>query len=69
MAWTASDLSAIETAIATGELTVSYRDRTVTYRSIAELIQIRALIRTELGSSTSFENRGRQVKTDKGLSS
>jgi hypothetical protein len=35
--YTIDDLHAIERAIASGELTVSYKDRSVTYRSIEEL--------------------------------
>jgi hypothetical protein len=35
--YTIDDLHAIERAIASAELTVSYKDRTVTYRSIEEL--------------------------------
>jgi hypothetical protein len=37
--YTIEDLHAIERAIASGELTVSYKDRTITYRSIAELLR------------------------------
>jgi hypothetical protein len=37
--YTIDDLHAIERAIASGELTVAYKDRTVTYRSIAELLR------------------------------
>jgi hypothetical protein len=37
--YTIEDLHAIERAIASGELTVSYKDRTVTYRSIADLMR------------------------------
>ena len=39
MAWTQQQLDAIEGAIASGELTVRFGDRTVTYRSMDELLQ------------------------------
>ncbi len=48
MAFLASDLDAINAAIASGELTVSFSDRTVTYRSIKELIAARELIMADL---------------------
>lgn len=44
MAFSQSDLDAIRSAIARGELSVSFADRTVTYRSIAELLQAEARI-------------------------
>jgi DNA-binding FadR family transcriptional regulator len=50
MPWTQQQLDAIETAIASGELTVRFGDRTVTYRSMAELLQARAVIREALAA-------------------
>lgn len=41
MAFTQSDLDAIDAAIASGELTVSHNGRTVTYRSMDDLIKAR----------------------------
>lgn len=37
MAYTQADLSAVQAAIASGEMTVKHNGREVTYRSIAEL--------------------------------
>lgn len=49
MAWTDADLQAVETAIATGERRVSFADgRSVEYRSVAELVEARTLIRAAL---------------------
>ncbi len=48
MAWTQSQLDAIEAAIASGELTVRFGDRTVTYRSMDELLQARAVIKESI---------------------
>ncbi len=51
MAWTQSQLDAIESAIASGELTVRFGDRTVTYRSMDELLQARAVIKESIDAS------------------
>lgn len=48
MAWTQADLTTIEAAIAKGEQTVQFADRTVTYRSIDALLKARAIIVAEL---------------------
>lgn len=48
MAYTTAQLQALEDAIATGELTVEYEGKRVTYRSIAELISARDFVRGEL---------------------
>ncbi len=48
MPWTPQQLDAIEAAIASGELTVRFGDRTVTYRSMQELLQARAVIKEAL---------------------
>lgn len=58
MAWTQTDLDAIEEAIKTGELRVRYGDREITYRSVDEMLRIRDLIRNALGLTG--ENGGRQ---------
>jgi hypothetical protein len=50
MAWTQQQLEAIEAAIASGELTVRFGDRTVTYRSMDELLRARAVIIEALAS-------------------
>jgi hypothetical protein len=56
VAWTQQQLEAIEAAIASGELTVRFGDRTVTYRSMDELLQARAVIKESIdapaGTST-----------------
>lgn len=49
MAWTQDDLDAIEKAIKTGARSVAYTDRRVEYRDLAEMIQIRDMIRKDLG--------------------
>jgi hypothetical protein len=49
MAWTLSDLTALETAMKSGTTSVTFADRSVTYRSLAEMIALRNLMRRELG--------------------
>lgn len=43
-----AQLEAIEAAIASGELTVSYEGKTVTYRNMADLLKARDTIKGEL---------------------
>lgn len=48
MAFTNQDLINIEKSIASGELRVKLGDKEVTYKSTAELIQVRSMIMKEL---------------------
>lgn len=67
MAFTQSQLDAIETAIASGELKVVFDGREVMYRSIDDLLKARSTIKTALEASsaipavtrTSYISRGR----------
>ncbi|MEY4943046.1 MAG: hypothetical protein RL254_1227 [Planctomycetota bacterium] len=59
MAYTQAQLASIETAIASGTLTVRMADRLVTYQSLAELIRLRDMMRGELGVSPPSASRGR----------
>jgi len=45
---TAADLAAIEAALYRGEQSVTFADRSVTYRSIDDLLKARDLIKAEL---------------------
>lgn len=42
MAWTTSDLDALETAIKAGVRSVQYGDRSVTYHSLDEMLRLRS---------------------------
>ena len=55
MAFTETDLQVIEKAIKSGELSVQYRDRSVTYRPVDELLTVGDLIKKEV--ETSSEDR------------
>lgn len=67
MAFTQTQLDAIDAAIASGELTVSFGDRSVTYRSMSDLRRARELIKAEMQTAgtlpavtrTSYASRGR----------
>lgn len=51
MAFTQTQLDAIDTAIASGELSVTYDGRSVTYRSLDDLLKARALIVKQINST------------------
>lgn len=52
MAFTADDLALIDRRIAAGELTVRFADgKSVTYRSMAELLRARDRIKAELDAA------------------
>lgn len=51
MAYTASQLAALEEAIASGANTVQYQDRRVTYRTLEEMRSLRDEMAVELGVS------------------
>lgn len=53
MAFTIEQLSALDDAIAQGVLEVKYADKTVTYRSLSEMMKIRGLIERSLGRGNS----------------
>lgn len=59
MAYTTTQLQAVEDAIATGELTVEFDGKRITYRSMAELVQARNLIRAELMSAGTISTEPR----------
>jgi hypothetical protein len=57
MSWTTTDLTAIENAIASGELRVSFQDRSVEYRSIEELLKARDVIKAAVDPTVSASTR------------
>jgi hypothetical protein len=62
VAFTTTDLAAVNSALAKGEQTVHFADRSVTYRSVSELLQVRDLILAELpASSVSTTTRTKRV--------
>jgi len=65
MAWTEAQLSALESAIATGTTRVTHDGKTVEYRSIAEMIQIRNMMRADMGQASTAP-RATLVRFDRG---
>lgn len=51
MAWTQDDLDKLNAAIAQGVNSVAYRDRTVTYRSQKEMLELRSMMRSEIATA------------------
>jgi hypothetical protein len=66
MAWTTTDLDAVKAALAKGEQTVQFADRSVTYRSVDDLLRVKQEIEAELAAA---DSRPRQFHayTRKGL--
>ena len=56
-ALTKTDLEALDSAIATGELTVEFNGRRVTYRSVPELLQARAHVAAVLSNQANTGQR------------
>lgn len=67
MAFTQSQLDAIERAIVSGSRRVKFEDREVEFKSTTELLRIRDLIQRELGI-TSDAGRTTRAQYDKDLS-
>lgn len=57
MSFTQKHLEAVEAAIARGEKTVRYTDRTVEYRTVDELLKAREEIRTSLATAAKPRSR------------
>lgn len=63
MAFSASDLTAIETAMKSGELEVEYGDRRVKYRSIMELTRAYEVIKSAVNEPATASSRtAKQVR-------
>lgn len=71
MAFTQVQLDALDDAIASGALTVKYQDKTVTYRSLADMLRLRDLMAAELSGDDAnrniFGGVTTYVKYDKGM--
>lgn len=52
MAWTQTDIDALEAAMAKGVLEVEYQNQRVRYRSLAEMRQILADMRASIATSS-----------------
>lgn len=59
MSFSQTDLNAIESAIATGELTVEIEGKRVTYRSMSELMAARGLITSTLQAAGTIAKKNK----------
>lgn len=51
MAWTQADIDALKSAMKSGALTVRYSDKSVTYRTLAEMTQLLGLMQDEVNAA------------------
>lgn len=58
MAFTTTQLQALDDAIASGELSVSYEGKTVTYRSIESLREARDFVKSQLEAAGTIAASG-----------
>lgn len=49
MPWTFADLDALDEALMSGAQSVAYESKSVTYRSVDDMLRLRTLMRIELG--------------------
>lgn len=68
MAYTLEQYEALKEGIALGATTIQYSDRTVTYRSVSDMLRIKSLMERELFPSSANSANSRILMTyDKGL--
>ncbi|MFZ5959845.1 phage head-tail joining protein [Pseudomonas knackmussii] len=67
MAYTLEQYEALKAAIAEGALMVRFADRSVTYRSIDEMIRILRLMESDLGLNTNSNGGRRFASFSKGF--
>lgn len=58
MAFTQADLDAVNSAIASGELTIKHNGRETTYRSIADLLAAKKAIESDIALQAPASRRG-----------
>lgn len=58
MPFTSTDLSAVDAAIASGELAVEVNGKRITYRSVDDLMKARAAILSDIASSSGNAGAG-----------
>lgn len=65
--FTEAQLKALEAAIASGATSYAYEGRTVAYRSMAEMLSVRSMMRDELGITTTKAPRRVYIATRRGV--
>jgi hypothetical protein len=67
MAWSQADIDALKQAIATGATEVVLPDRTVRFRSLAEMRQTLGLVEAEVAGAGRARVKAIRFQTDKGI--
>lgn len=67
MAWSQTDLDTLNKAIGEGVTSVRYLDRSVQYRSLREMLALRALMTDELALASTLKNTMRSFTYSKGI--
>ncbi|KSW22772.1 MULTISPECIES: hypothetical protein [unclassified Pseudomonas] len=67
MAYTLEQYEALKAAIAEGALSVRFADRSVTYRSVDEMIRILRLMESDLGLNANSNGTRRFASFSKGF--
>ena len=67
MAYTQTQLDALQEALASGTLTVTYEGRSVTYRSVQELQRAIAVVQSALNQQSGKRTRQYRMSGSKGL--
>lgn len=67
MAWSQTDLDTLDEAIGQGVTSVRYLDRSVQYRSLREMLALRALMTDELAVASTLKNTMRSFTYSKGI--
>ncbi len=62
MAWTQTQLDALNDAIAAGVTSVSHNGKTVTYRSLAEIMQLRDRMQWEIANGSAGRPQAHYVE-------
>ena len=69
MAWTQTDLDALDAAIAAGKgaRSIAFSDQVVTFNSIADMLALRAAMKGEIEQAAGTSRRYRLAATSKGV--
>jgi hypothetical protein len=67
MAYTQAQLEALQEALASGTLTVTYEGRSITYRSVQELQRAIAVVQNALNQQSGKRTRQYRLSGSKGM--